>query len=129
MTDNDQLRAGQKAQTNSARARTLVAPVIVSSDSVQYSEDEIISKYSYTDTKVTIGEDGTVTAFPQNSVFEFKTRRKVSRLGLMMVSETSPTDFSVRRTPLRGIHPGVAPVESSNPSSRFPGTYLCEAYV
>uniref|UniRef100_A0A7S2ZMU0 inositol-3-phosphate synthase n=2 Tax=Rhodosorus marinus TaxID=101924 RepID=A0A7S2ZMU0_9RHOD len=85
MTDNDQLRAGQKAQTNSARARTLVAPVIVSSDSVQYSEDEIISKYSYTDTKVTIGEDGTVTAFPQNSLFEFKTRRKVSRLGLMMV--------------------------------------------
>ena len=56
-------------------------PVIVNSDKVKYTEEEIISQYEYSITKV--DENNVVT--PATEKMVFKTKRKVPKLGVMMV--------------------------------------------
>ena len=63
---------------------------IVNSDAVIYNEETINSTYTYTTNLV---EGNKVT--PMQHVYEFCTKRKVPKLGLMLVGESwIPLDFS-----------------------------------
>lgn len=53
----------------------------VQSPNVKYTESHIISKYAYANTIVTKKSDGSLVAQPVEQVFEFKTERKVPRVG------------------------------------------------
>ncbi|KAI9282290.1 hypothetical protein BY458DRAFT_449587 [Sporodiniella umbellata] len=64
---------------------TLPRMIKVNSPNVQYSEEHIVSKYSYSNTLITQQADGTILAEPTETLYEFKTECKVPRLGLMMV--------------------------------------------
>ncbi|EPB92292.1 myo-inositol-1-phosphate synthase [Mucor circinelloides 1006PhL] len=57
----------------------------VNSPNVQYTDEYILSKYSYFNTLVTKQADGTMIAEPTETVYEFKTERTVPRVGMMMV--------------------------------------------
>ena len=67
---------------NGASARPLFT---VNSPNVVYSDAEIRSKYTYRTTMVTGGEDGTFTATPHETVYDFKVDRKIPKLGVMLV--------------------------------------------
>nr|POE47714.1 inositol-3-phosphate synthase [Quercus suber] len=56
----------------------------VNSPNVNYTDSEITSKYTYRTTDVSIA-DGRFTATPKETVYDFKTERKVGKVGLMMV--------------------------------------------
>ena len=56
----------------------------VDSPSVTYTEDTIVSKYSYRTTDINV-TDGKYTATPRESVYDFKTERKFGKCGLMLV--------------------------------------------
>lgn len=53
----------------------------VNSPNVQYTEEHILSKYSYFNTLVTKQSDGSFVAEPTETVYEFKTERTVPRVG------------------------------------------------
>lgn len=53
----------------------------VNSPNVQYTDEHILSKYSYFNTLVTKQADGTMIAEPTETVYEFKTERTVPRVG------------------------------------------------
>lgn len=57
---------------------------IAESDNVTYDDSEIISKYHYRTTKVS-RTDGKLVARPQETVYNFKTQRKVGKVGMMLV--------------------------------------------
>jgi len=57
----------------------------VDSPNVQYTDDEIVSHYTYQTTSAAVDEEGHVTVRPQESKFVFKTERKVPKLGVMLV--------------------------------------------
>ena len=57
---------------------------VVNSPSVQYTTDEIKSKYVYRTTSVTKSRGGYV-ATPKETVYDFKVDRKVGRIGMMLV--------------------------------------------
>jgi myo-inositol-1-phosphate synthase len=59
--------------------------VTVRSDKVVYSEDAIKSTYTYRTTKVTKAANGKYVAEPVETVYDFKTERKVPKTGLMLV--------------------------------------------
>lgn len=56
----------------------------VASPNVKYSDEEIVSQYKYTATRATVS-DGKVTATPVSHDFTFRTKRKVPKMGLMLV--------------------------------------------
>ncbi|KAJ1540444.1 Myo-inositol-1-phosphate synthase [Cladochytrium tenue] len=58
---------------------------MVASPDVVYTDDHILSAYTYRDVKVTRGPSGAVTAVPTETVYNFKVDRRVPRVGLMMV--------------------------------------------
>ncbi|RPA85301.1 inositol-3-phosphate synthase [Ascobolus immersus RN42] len=59
--------------------------VTVHSDKVVYTEDAIKSTYTYRTTKVTKAANGKFVAEPIETVYDFKTERKVPKTGLMLV--------------------------------------------
>ena len=56
----------------------------VQSQNVNYSEDSIKTKYTYRTTSVNFSE-GRYVAVPQETVYDFKTERKVGKVGVMLV--------------------------------------------
>ncbi|KXS13964.1 inositol-3-phosphate synthase [Gonapodya prolifera JEL478] len=58
---------------------------IVNSPYVEYSDEAILSEYTYQNTLVETQADGTLKATPIETVYNFKVERKVPKLGLMMV--------------------------------------------
>ncbi|KAH6690646.1 myo-inositol-1-phosphate synthase [Plectosphaerella plurivora] len=57
----------------------------VDSPNVNYTDTEIRSKYTYRTTEVTKNADGKYVATPRETLYEFKTERKVPRVGMMLV--------------------------------------------
>lgn len=68
--------------TTSASTSTVPTPLFkVNSPNVQYTDEHILSKYTYFNTLVTKQSDGTYIAEPTETQYEFKTERTVPRLG------------------------------------------------
>jgi len=58
----------------------------VASDRVQYTAEEIVTNYEYLSTSVCVDESsGKVRATPRRSTVEFRTKRKVGRVGALIV--------------------------------------------
>lgn len=57
----------------------------VDSPNVRYTEDEILSKYSYHTALVEESNDGRYIVRPKETIYDFKVQRKVGRVGLMLV--------------------------------------------
>ena len=57
----------------------------VNSPNVVYTDKEILSKYTYRTTDVTVESDGKLVATPKATRYDFKTERTVPRVGVMMV--------------------------------------------
>lgn len=57
----------------------------VNSPNVTYSDSEIKSTYTYRTTKVETGADGKFVATPSETLYDFKTERKVPKTGMMLV--------------------------------------------
>jgi len=60
----------------------------VTSPNVQYSDDHITSKYAYRTTEVEV-EGGQYVASPKETLFDFKTERRVGKVGVMLVGWVS----------------------------------------
>ena len=56
----------------------------VQSPNVKYTDADITSKYTYRTTEVTMA-DGKYTATPKETLYDFKTERKVGKTGVMLV--------------------------------------------
>lgn len=57
----------------------------VDSPNVKYTDGEIVSKYTYRTTEVTKNDAGKYVAKPTETIYEFKTDRKVPKVGMMLV--------------------------------------------
>lgn len=57
----------------------------VDSPNVQYTDNEIKSKYAYHTTGVTRSPDNKLVATPKASIYDFQVDRKVGKVGVMMV--------------------------------------------
>ena len=57
----------------------------VNSPNVTYTDSEIKSTYTYRTTKVETGADGKLVATPTETLYDFKTERKVPKTGMMLV--------------------------------------------
>ncbi|EEY14324.1 inositol-3-phosphate synthase [Verticillium alfalfae VaMs.102] len=57
----------------------------VNSSNVTYTDNEILSKYTYRTTDVAKDESGKFVVTPVETVYEFKTERKVPKTGMMLV--------------------------------------------
>lgn len=57
----------------------------VNSQNVKYTNDEILSKYTYRTTMVSKTGDGSYTAVPHETVYDFKVDRHVPKVGVMLV--------------------------------------------
>ncbi|THZ17826.1 myo-inositol-1-phosphate synthase [Aureobasidium pullulans] len=73
-------------ETESTPSSNTQAPLFtVQSPNVTYSDDAILSKYVYRQTKVTKSSNGAYVATPKETVYDFKVGRKVGRVGMMLV--------------------------------------------
>jgi myo-inositol-1-phosphate synthase len=71
-------------------ATSSLAPVqdeifVVNSPNVTYTDNEILSKYTYRTTNITVGADGKLVATPKQTLYDFKVERKVPKVGVMLV--------------------------------------------
>src|ERR1700710_1812587 len=57
----------------------------VNSPNVTYSDNEIVSKYTYRTTDITVGDNGKLVATPKQTLYDFKVARKVPKVGVMLV--------------------------------------------
>src|SRR6202012_370117 len=57
---------------------------VVDSANVQYTDDHILSKYTYRTTDVT-RDGGRLVATPRETLYDFKVERKVPKVGVMLV--------------------------------------------
>lgn len=57
----------------------------VTSPNVKYTDSEINTKYTYRTTAITKGTDGKIVAQPKETIYDFKTDRKVPKTGMMLV--------------------------------------------
>ena len=57
----------------------------VNSPNVVYTDEEIRSKYTYRTTSVTQNADGKYVASPKETVYDFKVKRDVPKVGVMLV--------------------------------------------
>jgi len=75
------------ANGHSAHLATAVAKelITVNSPNVKYTEEEILSTYTYHTTSVTRTDEGKYVATPKETVYDFKVERKVGRVGVMLV--------------------------------------------
>ena len=60
-------------------------PVTVDSPNVRYTDDAILSRYTYHTTAVTKSANGRCVAAPRETVYDFKVERQVGRVGVMLV--------------------------------------------
>lgn len=68
--------------TTTTNAQSVPAPLFkVNSPNVQYTDEHILSKYTYYNTLVSKKPDGSLVATPTETVYEFKTERTVPRVG------------------------------------------------
>ena len=58
---------------------------MVDSPNVVYTNDDILSKYKYHTTSVTQNESGKYVAMPKVTSYDFKVKRRVGKVGLMLV--------------------------------------------
>jgi myo-inositol-1-phosphate synthase len=58
---------------------------VVNSPNVTYTDNEILSKYTYRTTDITVGNDGKLVATPKQTQYDFKVARKVPKVGVMLV--------------------------------------------
>lgn len=58
---------------------------VVNSPNVTYTDDKIESKYKYRTTEVAQDANGRYVATPKEVQYEFKTDRKVGKVGMMLV--------------------------------------------
>ena len=65
-------------------APAALSDFVVDAQNVTYNDSEIFSKYRYRTTKVH-RTDGKVVAKPHETVYDFKTERKVGKVGMMLV--------------------------------------------
>ena len=56
----------------------------VKSPNVQYTPSEIVAKYEYQTSEVTV-KDGKIEVVPETKSFTFTTKRQVPKLGVMIV--------------------------------------------
>ncbi|KAH1851419.1 Myo-inositol-1-phosphate synthase [Aspergillus fumigatus] len=67
-------------------ARTTTAPLFtVSSPNVEYTDNEIKSRYAYHTTDITRTAEGKMVATPKVTNYQFKVDRKVGKVGMMLV--------------------------------------------
>ncbi|KAI8381435.1 uncharacterized protein BYT42DRAFT_566508 [Radiomyces spectabilis] len=65
---------------------SVAAPLFkVNAPNVQYTDEHILSEYTYNNTVINKQADGSMVVEPVNQVYHFKTERAVPRVGLMMV--------------------------------------------
>jgi myo-inositol-1-phosphate synthase len=57
----------------------------VTSPNVTYTDSEISSKYTYRTTSVSKTAEGKYVATPKETIYKFKTERKIPKVGLMLV--------------------------------------------
>ncbi|KAF2666670.1 putative myo-inositol-phosphate synthase [Microthyrium microscopicum] len=57
----------------------------VNSPNVAYTDNEILSKYTYRTTDITKSDDGKLVATPRQTLYDFKVERKVPKVGVMLV--------------------------------------------
>lgn len=57
----------------------------VASENVKYTDDAIEAKYEYNTTVVREGADGKMEVAPEKHTYEFRTKAKVPKLGVMLV--------------------------------------------
>lgn len=57
----------------------------VNSPNVKYSDDDIVSRYSYRTTAVSKDANGSYIATPKETIYDFKVDRKVGKVGMMLV--------------------------------------------
>jgi myo-inositol-1-phosphate synthase len=73
-------------ETQHTASSNAQAPLFtVQSPNVTYSDDAIISKYVYRQTKVTKSSNGGYVATPKETAYDFKVERKVGKVGMMLV--------------------------------------------
>lgn len=58
---------------------------VVDSPNVTYTDNEILSKYTYRTTSVVRGADGKYVATPKETLYNFKVDRKIPKTGMMLV--------------------------------------------
>jgi myo-inositol-1-phosphate synthase len=58
---------------------------VVNSPNVTYTDNEILSKYTYRTTDISVGADGKLVATPKQTLYDFKVERKVPKVGVMLV--------------------------------------------
>lgn len=58
---------------------------VVNSPNVVYTDTEILTKYTYRTTDVSVGHDGKFVATPKETVYDFKVQRQVPKVGVMLV--------------------------------------------
>lgn len=76
----------EQANGNGVRHGTDKKPLFkVNSSNVKYTDSEIFSKYIYRTTSVATGDDGSYTATPHETVYNFRVDRKVPKVGMMLV--------------------------------------------
>ncbi|PNH58072.1 hypothetical protein VD0002_g9452 [Verticillium dahliae] len=77
---------GQPNAPQAAVAATATRELFtVNSSNVTYTDNEILSKYTYRTTDVAKDESGKFVVTPVETVYEFKTERKVPKTGMMLV--------------------------------------------
>lgn len=75
-----------QATGNGVRHGTDKQPLfMVNSSNVKYTDSEILSKYTYRTTSVATADDGSYTATPKETVYNFHVDRKVPKVGMMLV--------------------------------------------
>ncbi|OAA68501.1 inositol-3-phosphate synthase [Niveomyces insectorum RCEF 264] len=82
---NGPLNGHANGSTSAGPARAAGDLFTVSSPNVVYTDDAIESKYTYRTTAVATGADGRYTATPVETVYDFKTDRRVPKVGVMLV--------------------------------------------
>lgn len=78
-------------------------PIKVHSDKVTYTDEHITSKYEYTTTSVKLN-DGRYEVTPNTSTYEFRTERKVPKLGVMLVGWGGNNGSTLTATILANKH-------------------------
>lgn len=86
MAPHAQEYTGSANGADSSAANTAAQDVFtVNSPHVTYSDSDIKSTYIYRTTKVQTGADGKFVATPTETLYDFKTERKVPKTGMMLV--------------------------------------------
>ncbi|KAM0333189.1 hypothetical protein ACHAQA_001849 [Verticillium albo-atrum] len=83
--DSGSLHGDGQSNGHQAAAAAAGELFTVNSSNVTYTDNEILSKYTYRTTDVAKNESGKYVVTPVETVYEFKTERKVPKTGMMLV--------------------------------------------